>query len=199
MRCGTPPATARPISAGTPSARRWPGSMARRCSIGCATERGRCGDARLPRPAAGRRRRASGGCASASKGSSDVARIRAARRLKETSDAARPRRAHDGVRYSRPVRLTRHRLMLRPRDSHDLRLIDATLGLSPPAAKMRWAHDVQSNSVLSSFRRGGDRPAAHRLDAGAAALPADRPAAGDRGARCSRSATRSRKCPTWRG
>jgi len=51
-------------------------------------------------------------------------------------------------RYSRPVRLTRHRLMLRPRDSHDLRLIDATLGLTPPAAKMRWSHDVQSNSVL---------------------------------------------------
>jgi transglutaminase-like putative cysteine protease len=51
-------------------------------------------------------------------------------------------------RYNKPVRLTRHRLMLRPRDSHDLRLIDATLGLSPPAARMRWAHDVQSNSVL---------------------------------------------------
>jgi transglutaminase-like putative cysteine protease len=51
-------------------------------------------------------------------------------------------------RYRRPVRLTRHRLMLRPRDSHDLRLINATLGLTPPAARMRWAHDVQSNSVL---------------------------------------------------
>ncbi len=51
-------------------------------------------------------------------------------------------------RYSRPVRLTRHRLMLRPRDSHDLRLIEATLGITPPTARMRWAHDVQSNSVL---------------------------------------------------
>jgi transglutaminase-like putative cysteine protease len=51
-------------------------------------------------------------------------------------------------RYARPVRLTRHRLMLRPRDSHDLRLIDATLAVTPPIARMRWAHDVQSNSVL---------------------------------------------------
>jgi transglutaminase-like putative cysteine protease len=51
-------------------------------------------------------------------------------------------------RYIRPVRLTRHRLMLRPRDSHDLRLIDATLGITPPTARMRWAHDVQANSVL---------------------------------------------------
>jgi transglutaminase-like putative cysteine protease len=51
-------------------------------------------------------------------------------------------------RYARPVRLTRHRLMLRPRDSHDLRLIDATLAVTPPLARMRWAHDVQSNSVL---------------------------------------------------
>jgi transglutaminase-like putative cysteine protease len=51
-------------------------------------------------------------------------------------------------RYSRPVRLTRHRLMLRPRDSHDLRLIDATLAVTPPTTRMRWAHDVQANSVL---------------------------------------------------
>ena len=51
-------------------------------------------------------------------------------------------------RYNKPVRLTRHRLMLRPRDSHDLRLIDATIAVTPPSARMRWAHDVQSNSVL---------------------------------------------------
>ncbi len=37
--------------------------------------------------------------------------------------------------------------MLRPRDSHDLRLIDATLGLTPPAASTRWAHDVFGNSI----------------------------------------------------
>ena len=37
--------------------------------------------------------------------------------------------------------------MLRPRDSHDLRLREATLTLTPPAIRMRWAHDVFGNSV----------------------------------------------------
>ena len=50
-------------------------------------------------------------------------------------------------RYAQPVRLTAHRLMLRPRDSHDLRLLSATLGLTPPPASMRWAHDVFGNSI----------------------------------------------------
>jgi transglutaminase-like putative cysteine protease len=50
-------------------------------------------------------------------------------------------------RYAAPVRLTDHRLMLRPHDSHDLRLNDATLGLTPPAAQLRWAHDVFGNSI----------------------------------------------------
>jgi len=52
-------------------------------------------------------------------------------------------------RYARPVRLTTHRLMLRPRDSHDLRLLNATLGVSPPPTRTRWAHDVFSNSVAT--------------------------------------------------
>jgi transglutaminase-like putative cysteine protease len=50
-------------------------------------------------------------------------------------------------RYAAPVQLTEHRLMLRPHDSHDLRLNDATLGLTPPAARLRWAHDVFGNSI----------------------------------------------------
>jgi transglutaminase-like putative cysteine protease len=50
-------------------------------------------------------------------------------------------------RYARPVRFAPHRLMLRPRDSHDLRLRDATLGIYPPARATRWAHDVFGNSV----------------------------------------------------
>jgi transglutaminase-like putative cysteine protease len=54
-------------------------------------------------------------------------------------------------RYSRPVRLGDHRLMLRPRDSHDLRLLETSLNLSPPAS-IRWIHDVFGNSVaLASF------------------------------------------------
>jgi len=49
-------------------------------------------------------------------------------------------------RYSAPVRFGPHRLMLRPRDSHDLRLVGAELTLSPPG-KLRWMHDVFGNSV----------------------------------------------------
>ncbi|MGE0565172.1 MAG: transglutaminase N-terminal domain-containing protein [Pseudolabrys sp.] len=49
-------------------------------------------------------------------------------------------------RYARPVALGRHRLMLRPRDSHDMRLVSAELSLSPPG-QVRWMHDVFGNSV----------------------------------------------------
>ena len=49
-------------------------------------------------------------------------------------------------RYGRPVAFGPHRLMLRPRDSHDLRLVRTELTLSSPA-KMRWMHDVFGNSV----------------------------------------------------
>src|SRR5437660_3000663 len=49
-------------------------------------------------------------------------------------------------RYSAPVVFGQHRLMLRPRDSHDLRLTGAELALSPHG-KVRWLHDVFSNSV----------------------------------------------------
>jgi transglutaminase-like putative cysteine protease len=48
--------------------------------------------------------------------------------------------------YSAPVPFGTHRLMLRPRDSHDLRLVDAELTLSPPG-DTRWMHDVFGNSV----------------------------------------------------
>ena len=50
-------------------------------------------------------------------------------------------------RYRVPVRLLPHRLMVRPRDSHDMRLLETKLTVSPPAARTRWAHDVFGNSV----------------------------------------------------
>jgi transglutaminase-like putative cysteine protease len=37
--------------------------------------------------------------------------------------------------------------MIRPQDSHDLRLHAATLFVDPPPATTRWAHDVFGNSV----------------------------------------------------
>lgn len=49
-------------------------------------------------------------------------------------------------KYAQPVTFGAHRLMMRPRDSHDLRLLGTTLTISP-AASVRWLHDVFGNSV----------------------------------------------------
>jgi transglutaminase-like putative cysteine protease len=49
--------------------------------------------------------------------------------------------------YQRPVGLLRHRLLVRPQDSHDLRLHGATLVVDPPASATIWAHDVFGNSL----------------------------------------------------
>lgn len=52
-----------------------------------------------------------------------------------------------GYRYRNPVGLTRHRMMLRPDDSHDLRLHHATLVIDPEPASIRWTHDAFNNSI----------------------------------------------------
>ncbi|WP_159994252.1 transglutaminase family protein [Roseomonas sp. 18066] len=49
-------------------------------------------------------------------------------------------------RYHRPVAFGEHRLMFRPRDSYDQRLLAARLTTSP-AAEQRWLHDVFGNCV----------------------------------------------------
>ena len=49
-------------------------------------------------------------------------------------------------RYTQPVQFGEHRLMFRPRDSHDMRLLATKLTISPPA-KVRWLHDVFGNSI----------------------------------------------------
>ncbi len=55
-------------------------------------------------------------------------------------------------RYRQPVSLGPHRLMLRPRESHDLRLISSSLTLTP-TAMVTWAQDVFGNAVATaSFR-----------------------------------------------
>jgi transglutaminase-like putative cysteine protease len=53
--------------------------------------------------------------------------------------------------FRQPVGLGAHRLMLRPRESRDLRLMSHTLAITPPAA-VTWAHDVFGNDVaMASF------------------------------------------------
>ncbi len=59
-------------------------------------------------------------------------------------------------RYHRPVTFGAHRLMVRPRDSHDLRLLDASIATTPQA-KLRWMHDVFGNSVaIAEFETAAD-------------------------------------------
>ncbi|RDJ26842.1 transglutaminase family protein [Bosea caraganae] len=49
-------------------------------------------------------------------------------------------------RYAEPVQFGPHRLMLRPRDSFDLRVVDTALTITP-RARLRWMHDAYGNSV----------------------------------------------------
>ena len=50
-------------------------------------------------------------------------------------------------RYSEPVRLGEHRMMFRPRESHDLKLLKNNLSIMPNPARLRWLHDVFDNSI----------------------------------------------------
>jgi transglutaminase-like putative cysteine protease len=60
-------------------------------------------------------------------------------------------------RYSQPVEFGEHRLMSRPRDSHDLRLIDTTILIDPAPSAVRWIHDVFGNSIaIATFDRRSD-------------------------------------------
>ena len=49
-------------------------------------------------------------------------------------------------RYRRAVEFGEHRLMFRPRDSHDMRLLETALVIEPQA-EIRWLHDVFTNSI----------------------------------------------------
>src|SRR6202165_4657865 len=50
-------------------------------------------------------------------------------------------------RYSEPVGLGEHRMMFRPRESQDLRLVKTRLDIMPKPKHLRWLHDVFDNSV----------------------------------------------------
>ena len=54
--------------------------------------------------------------------------------------------------YSEPVRFGEHRMMFRPRESHDLRLVNTKLDILPRPSHIRWLHDVFDNAVtIASF------------------------------------------------
>src|SRR5438093_8114987 len=49
--------------------------------------------------------------------------------------------------YRRPVAFGEHRMMLRPRDSHDQRVIGASLEISPEPRSLRFVQDAFGNHV----------------------------------------------------
>lgn len=60
-------------------------------------------------------------------------------------------------RYDRPVAFGEHRIMLRPRDGHDLRVLDSRLDIVPEPMSLRWIHDVFGNSVaIATFDERSD-------------------------------------------
>ena len=50
-------------------------------------------------------------------------------------------------RYRRPVAFGEHRMMLRPRDSHGQRVIEASLEISPEPTRLRFVEDTYGNHV----------------------------------------------------
>jgi len=52
-------------------------------------------------------------------------------------------------RFNKPVALGPHRLMLRPRENRDLRLISSHVTVTPESL-VTWAHDVFGNAVATA-------------------------------------------------
>jgi transglutaminase-like putative cysteine protease len=50
-------------------------------------------------------------------------------------------------RYKQPVAFGEHRVMFRPRDSYDQRLLHASLTIQPEPVSVHWMHDVFGNCV----------------------------------------------------
>lgn len=64
---------------------------------------------------------------------------------------------HETVyRYDNPVGFAAHRLLLRPRDSHAIRVMEAVLTVSPPG-EIRWQYDALGNSVCCFTPTGESR------------------------------------------
>jgi transglutaminase-like putative cysteine protease len=65
-------------------------------------------------------------------------------------------------RYKQPVSFGEHRMMLRPRDSYDQKLLESTLKITPEPVGLRWVHDVFGNCV--AIARFAGRAAELRVD-----------------------------------
>ncbi|KQM90006.1 transglutaminase [Sphingomonas sp. Leaf22] len=60
--------------------------------------------------------------------------------------------------YKQPVAFGEHRIMVRPRESFDQHLLEATLTIDPAPADVRWLQDVFGNAVaIATFERRASR------------------------------------------
>ena len=60
-------------------------------------------------------------------------------------------------RYSTPVGFGEHRMMFRPRDGYDQKLLDASVKIEPEPSEIRWLHDVFGNCVaVAAFDKRAD-------------------------------------------
>ena len=60
-------------------------------------------------------------------------------------------------RYRVPVAFGDHRMMFRPRDGYDQKLLDESLSIVPQPKQIRWVHDVFRNFVtVASFDARAD-------------------------------------------
>lgn len=61
-------------------------------------------------------------------------------------------------RYKQPVSFGEHRVMVRPRESFDQHLLEATLSIDPEPSEVRWLQDVFGNAVaVATFDRRANR------------------------------------------
>ncbi len=58
---------------------------------------------------------------------------------------------HTHYHYSSPVELGPHRLLIRPRAGHDIRIVSSDLVITPQPVKLTWARDVYDNSVAQLY------------------------------------------------
>jgi len=60
--------------------------------------------------------------------------------------------------YRQPVSFGEHRIMMRPRESFDQRMVSAQLDIEPQPSSLRWIHDVFGNSLaLARFDKRAKR------------------------------------------
>ena len=61
-------------------------------------------------------------------------------------------------RYRQPVAFGEHRIMFRPRDSYDQRLVESRIDIDPAPSSLHWMHDVFNNCVaIAHFSGRSDR------------------------------------------